>query len=414
MKDKKGIIKKIKKGLKIAIASTLISATLMTGAVAVHKNIQLNDYATTSQIEFMAEELDCDTSYMSRYNNRFIQMEHNGEEPIYVCFDESLNQAEIESAKKSLDEIFGIVGKINSNYKYKIVSKDVYKSKINRTKIYYNLGKYKVADVDVNGYIDREINLVSRLTNKRTYNNYEINFNRDKFTTNQARDYTFKHELFHAFGVDDVYIIENDVIKRPKLTKSLIDATNADGNSMLTPNDVKCLVSLYQEKQETPEKQKKYIKDMKAFIKDYEENFYLKFSQNCKQKTNLNFSFQQSKVDAVSSLGIYLEDESRIYYNYNVSVDGTTYKFSITNEKGNMLDSCNGEVLWVNDIAVLKDVKLKAGLWPGYSESFKDFLQDLVLIKTSEDQVSLYHYASNDLMFTKTLYLSENNVEQSI
>ena len=411
MTDKEAKIKKIKKGLKIALLGTLMAVTISTSAGC--RDVKFDDYATTSQIETVAEYFDCDTSYLTKFGSRFVQMEHNGDEPIYVCFDDSLTQEEIESAKKSLDEIFGVVGKINKSYRYEIVDKGTYNSKLNRTKIYYDLGSHNITKNDsADAFILRMPSLISFLTNKRTYNDFRIYYDREQYKDDETRDYVLKHELFHAFGIEDVYEIKDGHTQDAKLNKSLINRLYGAEVQMLTPNDVKCLISLYQEKQETPEKQEEYLEEMKEFFENYEKEFYFNFAQKCKDKTNLDYNFDERCVKSTSPIIATIEDGRQFYYTYNVDIQGDEYKFSITNEKGKVLDSCVGEVVWTNDVAVLKDVNLKGGLMPGFDHysyvQLKEYVQDLAVLKSTDSTVVLYDYLTNNNIYTETLQLGEN------
>ena len=141
MKDKKELIKKIKKGLKIAVATTLLAVSLTSCSVP-HQ-----EYATQEEIVETAETLDCDMGYINKTsNNYYVRMKHNNGEPIYVCFDKEYSESLKEMAKESLDYIFGIVGKINSNYTYKIVDKWEFDLMLNKTKIYYSFGEVSSSD----------------------------------------------------------------------------------------------------------------------------------------------------------------------------------------------------------------------------------------------------------------------------
>ena len=71
----------------------------------------------------------------------------------------------------------------------------------------------------------------------------------------------------------------------------------------------------------------------------------------------------------------------------------------------------------IKAMIILKDVNLDGGLRPNFEDfdyDFQQWSQDLVLIKTSEDKVSLYDISFNDLMYTKTLQLSEIDNELTL
>jgi len=411
MKDKQAKIKKIKKGLKLAALGLLISATI-TSAVGC-RNVKYDEYASTSEIVSVMDELDCDASYLTKYGDKYLQMEHNGDEPIYVCFDNSLTKEEIESAKKSLDEIFGIMGRINKNYKYEIVDTSVYNSKLNRTKIYYRAADINVTDLKhSSAFIVRNPSLLSFLTNKRVYNNYNIVYNRLNYIDDEYRDYIFMHELFHAFGADDIYSMENGVRAKPKAIKTIMDTDYGDGTSKLSPNDVKCLISLYQEKKNSKDEQEKYLDEMNEFLQEYEKEYYSTFANKCKEKTNYGYTFDERKVNIVSSIDILVGKEKWNSFKYDVKILDNKYKFTIKKETGKVLDSCTGEVVWMNDVAILKDVTLQDGLYPEMPEGyvkFQEFVQDLAVLKNDQNNLYLYDLGTNLLWPTETLVLSHTD-----
>ena len=130
MKEEKGVLKKKGSALKIGLVYFLSTMAVITGAGAIYGNISLADYANNDQINAIAKELDCDLGYVSKVNKKYARMQHNGKDPVYVCFDSRLSELEKQCATKALDYMFGIVGEINSNYRYQIVNKSEYNKKL--------------------------------------------------------------------------------------------------------------------------------------------------------------------------------------------------------------------------------------------------------------------------------------------
>ena len=161
---KYSIIKKVKTGLKMAAVALIGAATVAAGAV-VYANYEYSDYASNATINNIAELIDCDKSNLITINGEYVRMEHNGDEPIYVCIDDEYTETERTAVEKSLNNFFGIIGKINSKYRYKIIKKDEFDSIKNKTKIYYTLKNDNYIVDKALGEMRIETSLLSLLTN---------------------------------------------------------------------------------------------------------------------------------------------------------------------------------------------------------------------------------------------------------
>ena len=115
----------------------------------------------------------------------------------------------------------------------------------------------------------------------------------ENFLTSDSID---SDELFHAFGADDIYSMENGVRAKPKAIKTIMDTDYGDGTSKLSPNDVKCLISLYQEKKNSKDEQEKYLDEMNEFLQEYEKEYYSTFANKCKEKTNYGYTFDEPNI----------------------------------------------------------------------------------------------------------------------
>ena len=267
MKNKNNLIKKIKNGLKLAVATALI-ATSLTSCGA------LQDYTSQEEIIQAAETFDCDTSYLMKDNNKFIRMKHNDGEPIYVCFDNAYTEDLKDKAKESLDYIFGIVVKINSNYHYKIVNEQEFHSKLGKTKIYYTFGEhvstYKQYTSVAQGHLEMNKSLYNWITNNPVYSKYEVNINKDKLKDRDDESviYTFNHELLHTFGLGDVYT--NLMNKTTDKHYGNTFMNNDAKLDRITPNDLACLISLYAPKMAV-EENSDLINNYKKLVEDYEK-----------------------------------------------------------------------------------------------------------------------------------------------
>ena len=94
----KPIIKKIKNGLKILTINLLMVGTILSTTSC--SNPSFENFNSDDDIISIAEKLDCDISYLKEYRDNYVRMQHNGDEPIYVCFDADLTEKEKESSIK--------------------------------------------------------------------------------------------------------------------------------------------------------------------------------------------------------------------------------------------------------------------------------------------------------------------------
>ena len=127
----KPIIKNKIKKLVISLAcATVIVSTLTPAAYNTISEIKHKDNSTISQVDEYIEKFDVIDGYRHADGER---LKHNGNEPIYIQIDNEFTKEQKETIKQALDFIFGLVGDINSNYKYEIVdniNETKYKNKV--------------------------------------------------------------------------------------------------------------------------------------------------------------------------------------------------------------------------------------------------------------------------------------------
>lgn len=386
---------KSERGLKITIVLLLVSLIVFLGGFVIYVSVKFANYAYDEEIETIAKYLDCDLGYIKKENNHYVRMEHNGNEPIYVCFDEYFTIEEKETAIESLDYVFGIVGKINNNYKYKIVETEEFNSKFAKTKIYYSIGSTKYVDGNknlvVDGYITSSNNILSVLMSKPTMNNFTININTDiiKGRKNQLK-YTLTHELLHAFGFDDVYNFNGFSTTTKYYGNTYINSSFKA--EMLTPNDVKCLISLYANRNSNKE-------EVQSLLTAYTDLYYDNFSNNCINKCGKVKDFDDQDFAFKSEIKINDTTSGVTGYIYESVINDAKYEFNILNRATNeLLDSCSGKVLYKNGVAILRDVNLKLGLRPcSETESYSGgFVQDFVVghLDIVESNILMYDITS--------------------
>lgn len=398
------ILKSVKQGLKIALVTTLLATTL-TSCNPLQKN-----YISQNEINSISSVIDCDLSYMSKEYNNYLRMKHNEGEPIYVCFDDKYSDELKKQAIESLDYIFGIVGKINSNYKYEIVDRDDFFQKGNKTKIFYTFGTYfstyKEYVSESNAHLEQHHAWYNFATDNPVYYYYELNLNKERLEGRSEEEilYSFNHELLHAFGFNDVYT--NLFNKTTDKYYGNTYMNNRIKYDMLTPNDLKCLISLYVEEDYD-------IEEIQSNIEKYQKKFYKYYANLCKQKFCTSESLKETSFNFSSMIIAEELDKTRYGYNYKVVVDEERYLFEIYDMySGKLLDRCEGEVLNVNGAIVLKDVELKKGLKPNNSIDNYDggFIQDFIFL-SKNNEVVLYNYFDN-FSFKGTIDINEKSLTQ--
>lgn len=380
----KCIIKNKGKGFKMVIATALAAVGMLTSFTGcTESKTDLSTYASNSQIVNVAKQLDCDMSYVSQVANKYTKMQHNGDEPVYVCFDEKMNKKETTCAQKALDYTFGIVGKINDFYKYQLVDEPTFDSKGLKTKIYFTVTDSTNED-DPNATARNITNPFSLITSTETDFYFKVlKYRKEDEETAEKLEHTYIHELLHVFGFDDVY--------KENTLKHMGNTYMKSGvNGMITPNDFKCLISLYAPKFESESEEKEAIVHYKQMIEDYETYYYDKLSDIAKARYK-NFSQQINILE--KSFTWYGErivqgpNDFKFINYYELKVENKKYTFKIFDSNKKEIDTHSGEAVHCNGVIFLKDVELKEGISPSTTGSPCGFIQDMCLLQLSAETV---------------------------
>ncbi len=376
-------------------------------------NPAFENFNTNDDIVSISEKMDCDISYLKQHRGNFVRMQHNGDEPIYVYLDSVLTEDEKESAIRALDYVFGVVGRINSKYRYQIVDKAEFDSKINKTKIDFSLGKrvtfeYNGEEQYAQGHIDSEVGVLSGLTDQPGMKKFSIRIDRDELAdeSTESKDYTNVHELMHAFGKNDVYFIDALSDVNRFYGNTIMNSDEGVKFKYLTPNDVKCLILLYAEKDMTK-------KERNEIITDYTEQFYEHYTKSCIEKAEIDGTLEKDNFGFETEIRVIEVDGTKFGYVYNVQVEDDRYVFTMydlyTNKE---IDRCEGRVLNRNGVLVLRDVELKKGFRP-YEEitRYEDgLIQDIVLAEKNGN-IMMYDFLTNDGRIGEIYELEKNIVQ---
>ena len=236
---------KIKRFFRASAVVFLGASMLLGGGLYSHS--QQKDYANWNQIEEISKALDCDMSYMLKVRNKAIKtFQHNNGEPIYVSLPSGATETTYEAIKNSLDYMFGVMGQINPNYYYKIVSESelsAYKAQGKSTIEFKRSERPLVADRAAEATAEAETDLTSIFTRGKMVDNYKITYDanslEDKYESLEKSCETFLHELLHVFSFDDIYEKDN------LYANTFIHPSMGEKYDVFFPNDLKCLISTY-------------------------------------------------------------------------------------------------------------------------------------------------------------------------
>lgn len=411
------VIKKIKKALKIATASLLIAGTISAGAVYVAVNHEYSTYATDKQIETIAEALDCDISYLTRRDNHYCVMKHNGDEPIYVYIDETVSDDDKVYIIQSLDYVFGVVGKINSHYRYQIVDEAEYLAQSDKSTIRYSVGDpkthYDGRDIDVSGTAESILDDVSKLTNKRVTNRFYINLRKDDGTYGYdaiTRLGTCIHELSHTICFADVHTLESIKTTDKHYGNTLMQSDhNGKLQHVYTPNDYKILLSVFTENM-TEDKLRNSIGDIKAEVQEYEKWYYEYFTEQVIERSKATHKLERGDYSFTASRTWVMMDNTKYKNFYELNIENNKYSLKIFDENYKLVDEAVGKVIWANGVAVLKDVTLKVGMHPANENEHHQggYIEDLSVISYGK-KIELYNVFIND-----NYTLTEIEMEQEL
>ena len=378
--------KKTRDGKKFikAAGATILSLSLLLGVCSAKSNQISNKISSEEQAHIIAEALNCDMSYMRfNYSKDIIRMMHNDEEPIYVGISKEMNQEENQLIQESLDYVFGIVGKINDKYKYKIVdSAEFTKQNLTgKTTIYYIEGPCDFLDRTPSGLIFRTSNLIEKVGKKENndyYTDYIIKFDREKAKDKEYDDklYTFIHELLHAFGLDDVYTA--GLLKKTDINHKNTIMKSASMGNIITPNDLKCLLSAYSKDFQGQELDE-YIEKCKQVCQSYETFYYENRVERLKSYEKDTISLDGQDVSSVFKGKLITLEGEEHELEIVVDIQGDQYvvKFSGGGRESDCI--ATGDVLEVDGVKVLRDVHFSGNFELNQPE--KETIMDLYVVR---------------------------------
>ena len=305
-------------------------------------NYSADWYSTYDEIESYARQLGADMSIMKLTNNKIFRRVHNGDEPIYVAFDKSIQDDFKPLCEYAVDHIFSILGKINENYRYQIVD-DLTPYQNNRSYIlfsdfsnYYEEKPKTTKAVCDSGHTKSEIGFIPYSTIYIRQDELKSEFG-EKWKTNAQM--AIIHETCHSIGDDDVYsILDNpnkysltDLYDNTFMREHFNKSTKDNSVFMLRvyPEDVKRYCAAYALPGHSNDE--KYIQYLKDFCSEYEKSFYDKYLE-----VNRSWTYVEGNV-------LICENERNDEFDYvKLQVKNKKYKINII-KSGEVIESITGE-----------------------------------------------------------------------
>lgn len=403
-----------------AVSAIALSVSLILGGTVFSLFHRTKDYSNQDQIETIAKTIDCDlTAVKNNDLNKVVRMKHNAGEPIYVSISNEHTDEERAYINWSLDYVFDIVGDINDKYYYEIVDANTLSEKSNKgkTTISYQVGEAnyqtKFGDDRANGIIVRENNKDSIFPEPSLRNTFKITYDREMHKNNSSQEiqYTFLHELLHAFGFDDVLTTTAHYSFIPKYCgNTVMNPTFGHKINCLTPNDYRCIISAYAPQMDDS-KLTQFINEYKQKVSEYDETYYHSFSALCEYKNNITSTLDTSKpCSANYTRSLTLEDGSTIIEQIFVEVKDGKFYLAITDEHGNLLDQTLGDTVDCGNTLILKNVNLKKGLRPLTEQSnHTSYINDFILMRNEQGKLIFYDLAANDELIMRETTLQNSN-----
>lgn len=405
----------------VALAvSLLLGGTVMAG---VQKNFNVS---SLDQVSTIASELDADTTVFTNNDlKKFIRLDHNNGEPIYVSVDDDFTAVEKDYVKWSLDYVFGVVGEINDKYKYEIVSEQ---ERLKKTDMGKTTIRFEESDAvfvnglgmedEANGLCERRIDKFSTFVNNPTYDTFVITYDREN-NSNQdelGQRYTFLHELLHAFGFDDVHTTLAHSRGNDRFCGNTVMSNEIGSKTnCLTPNDYRCIIAAYAPRMNEKELLN-FINDYKQKVKEYDESYYGAYSALCENKMGIESSLDTKKgYQANYQRQLTDEKGNVIIENISIEVGEGEFSLKIFDKNGVMLDSAKGKTVDCGSRLIFRNVELKKGLRPlTESNNFiESYINDFVFMKDAKTgKFIFYDLADNDGLYLKDVKQVESHLEK--
>ncbi len=383
---------KFKKFFRKSVLTVLALGAIAGGTVAAAE-IKNSSLPSNEDMMFLAESIDADMSFsIQDWQGNYRVLPHNNGKPIYISIsDEILNSDYSQVVKDNIDYIFNVVGRINPQYKYEIVSEnDIFTHKLlmqsviqikneNLSKIVENDGVVADAIIRENSNI---LDLVST-SNERSNITISIDLNNIK-NKNNVENYLasiFRDEFDQACGLNDTYSASTTLFGKKNLDNlrreyysTLMETGNFRENFLnnYTPHDFKRFVSVLHENGTA-----KDVEHYKQLCEDYTKEYYEELEKFILERKDIPYPENAKEcVRLTNRATFYGESEKGNDYIFDVKINGDKYLYQMYKD-GELIGDCEGDVIHCDNMTFLLDVHV-----PFFTPSdSQGFIGDLVLVK---------------------------------
>lgn len=426
----KGLLKKTEGAFVLGALISSLAFWTFCGAAAIKSAVSINKYNPPAYVQEVMADFDVDNDYLSKSNKGYYKrLEDNGKDPIYVSIDKSYDSYPEykQYVIDALDYLFGIVGKINLAYKYKIVSEAerIGCDMVGKSTIKFTSGSIPSAPGGlISGTEESAFSFYDVLSKDNNILSSIIKLDFDVFNKRdeEANRYTTIHELMHAFGFDDMYqVTVVDGLKQTTHTSkykgdTFMQVVGKNRVMKITPNDFALLCALYIPKGSDEQ----YKADIKKMIEDYKQEYYNHYNDLCLELVRTKSMFEDrtilpptQKLKSVKGMFTYGDkDLNDVEVTYVVKLDKDKYRVELY-EKDVLLDSCEGDVLRTENFLILKSCTLKNGMTPKhiFNHVEEGYIQDIPLFICDDKYLVLLlpHEGSYSLVYKATFEAEDSN-----
>ena len=367
----KSVIKKVKHALKISTIALLTATTIASSLIGCSSHQKADstsftstEYASDEQINQLAEDLNCDTSYLLPHKYK---LTHNNGQPIYVTFSEEYTDHYKAIVTESLNNIFSLLNKVNNLYHYEIVND--YDSISSYSNIRYEIG--------VNNNID---GLANVKTNTIFIDNANLNDNKVY--------YIATHELLHLLGFNDVYdngehkntdvFYNNTFMKHTNYEDHILGCTiKTDADKMILPNDFACIVAKYSPKAASSIEYDSLLKKSKNLKNAYEVKFY---SLNLKNEIR-DANEIENDIKFATTTNIKDSNGAITTLTNTFTIENNSFTLTIK-DNHKTIETYSGDIVKSDKFIIFKNLKL--GALSNMAFKFKNadtVITDLIIIQ---------------------------------
>lgn len=329
------------------------------------------------------ESFDVDMEVAGLLNRRFsldkyVRLKMEEDKPVIVECEDDLEEREIKIVEKVVEYYNKIFATINDKYSF-IVKDDNVKIGVNDTVISVSnktpykesySGEYRVKTIGVLPNIEQGIFI----------KNANIYINWDKLKDNESDLYAYAtvlHEFGHALGLGDVYY-EGDEKWLNNVDMSTMMQTKNDFRYALYPNDYKILQALYSNEYKKHSDYEEAVKVVNEKIEKYSKSFYKYYAAYLKE--------YEGATDELSRKGPINEIDWEFGPNkYSLRFkDNYKCDFVMKDYSGNVKESCEGKVVFIDGVMFVKDIVVKEAKSCAFELSEYDNLKLILRIYIDE------------------------------